>query len=210
MSFAEKNKRWLLPVIGVGVAGVIWMNLSDRPAPPAGAPASAPLAAPRETDTDPAPVRAVRPLGVAPAEPDPELKALEAPPAAVYDPAPLILAGRKALTPDQRGPARPPRLHSGQWAALCPLPGVQPGSPAAQVKPQALPPLDFIFASGSGREAWMGGVGYRPGAVVRDGYVLSRITRTGVVLSGPSGPVAIPLKASAAPPETQKGSSAQP
>jgi hypothetical protein len=56
----------------------------------------------------------------------------------------------------------------------------------------------------------MGGVGYRQGAVVRDGYVLTRISADGVVLSGPSGPLAILLKSSALPPEPQKGKTGQP
>jgi hypothetical protein len=73
-----------------------------------------------------------------------------------------------------------------------------------------LPPLNFIISSGTTREAWMGGVGYRPGSVVREGYVLTRITTSGVVLSGPSGPLPIPLKSSAAPPEPQKGKAVQP
>jgi hypothetical protein len=83
-------------------------------------------------------------------------------------------------------------------------------SPAARPTPQPLPPLNFIFTSSSGREAWMGGVGYRPGAVVREGYVLSRVNRTGVVLSGPSGPVEIPLKAGSVPTEPEKGKPSQP
>ncbi|MDR3672449.1 MAG: hypothetical protein P4L36_16490, partial [Holophaga sp.] len=34
MSFVEQNKRWLVPVLGAAVAGVVWMNLPGRPAPP--------------------------------------------------------------------------------------------------------------------------------------------------------------------------------
>ncbi len=212
MSFVERNKRWLLPLIGAGVGGVIWMNLPERTAPPTGAAAPAPstMPTPRAPETgSAATVRETRPLSVAPTEPDPAIKALEAPPAA-YDPAPLLLAGRLALTPAQRGPALPPRLHPERWASLCPLPGATSVSPAVRPTPQPLPPLNFIFTSSSGREAWMGGVGYRPGAVVREGYVLSRVNRTGVVLSGPSGPVEIPLKAGSVPTEPEKGKPSQP
>jgi hypothetical protein len=143
-----------------------------------------------------------------PAEPDPELGALKAPPRPAFDPAPLILAGRQALTPALLGPAQPPRLHPDQWGALCALP--KPAAPAAEAKAEALPPLNFILSSGTSQEAWMGGVGYRRGAVVRDGFILTRITATGIVLSGPSGPVPIPLKADSAPAASPKGKAVQP
>jgi hypothetical protein len=208
MSFVERNQRWLLPAIGLGVAGVIWMNLPNRSAPAAENPSLPPMPAPLDNGPDPAsaPGAPARP-GVAALEASPELKALEAPPAAAYDPAPLVLAGRQALTTALRSPTGPPLLHPGQWPALSALPS--PKS-AQEVVAKPLPPLNFIISSGTTQEAWMGGVGYRPGSVVRDGYVLTRITATGVVLSGPSGPLQIPLKSSAAPPEPQKGKAVQP
>jgi hypothetical protein len=211
MSFVERNQRWLLPAIGLGVAGVIWMNLPNRSAPASENPPPAPMPAPldNETGTRSSPSAPPRP-GVAALEPSPELKALEAPPAGTYDPAPLILAGRQALTPALRSPTAPPLLHPDQWRALSALPSPKSGNPAQAVVARPIPPLNFIISSGTTKEAWMGGVGYRPGSVVRDGYVLTRITASGVVLSGPSGPLQIPLKSSAAPPEPQKGKAVQP
>lgn len=209
MSFVERNQRWLLPVIGAGVAGVIWMNLPARSAPPAETLPPAPIAAPLDDAPQPA-LRAPDRPRVAGLETSPELQALEAPPAATYDPAPLLLAGRQALAPALLSPSPPPRLHPGQWRALCALPGPKSGLPAPEAAASPLPPLDFIISSGTGKEAWMGGVGYRPGSRVRGGYVLTRITATGVVLSGPSGPLQIPLKSNAAPPEPQKGKAVQP
>jgi len=209
MSFVERNKRWLLPAIGVGVAGVVWMNLPNRSAPAPGTPASAPAPEPRASAmaVEP-PERPDRP-GEA-VDSDPVIQALEAPPAAAYDPAPLILAGRKALSPDLRSPARPPHLHPEQWQGLSALANPKPAIPDGQPAAQPLPPLDFLISSRGVREAWMGGAGYRPGSVVRDGYTLKRITATGVVLSGPSGDLEVPLKASAMPPASVKGKAAQP
>ena len=114
------------------------------------------------------------------------------------------------MTPALRGPTGPPLLHPEQWRALSALPSPKSGNPAQAVVARPLPPLNFIISSGTTKEAWMGGVGYRPGSVVREGYVLTRITTSGVVLSGPSGPLQIPLKSHAAPPEPQKGKAVQP
>jgi hypothetical protein len=201
MSFVEKNKRWLLPVIGAGVAGVVWMNLPDRSAQ---TPLPAPL--PGVENAPAAPVLEERYPAGAGRGTDPQLKALDAPPPAVYEPAPLLLAGRQALAAELRSPARPPLLHPDQWRALCALP--EPVSATSDAQP--LPPLNFIISSRAGNEAWMGGIGYRRGAVVRDGFVLSSINADGVLLSGPSGMVAIPLKSSAPPPEPRKGTTVQP
>ena len=211
MSFVERNQRWLLPAVGLGVAGVIWMNLPNRSAPASENPPPAPMTSP--LDNEPAPASSPSALGrpgVAALEPGPELKALEAPPAATYDPAPLILAGRQALSPAFRSPTGPPQLHPEQWRGLSALPSLKAANPAQPVIGRPLPPLNFIISTGTTKEAWMGGVGYRPGSVVREGYVLTRITASGVVLSGPSGPLQIPLKSSVAPPEVQQGKVAQP
>jgi hypothetical protein len=174
----------------VGVAGVFWLNLPASSAPASLEPAPAVLA-PEPFEPPPAPQ---------PIPPEGAFKYLETPPPEGNEPAGFLLEGRRVLAAELRGPARPPALHPDQWQRLPAVPGPPPtGLRVAVAPPQAPPPLDFLIETSAGREAWIKGVGYRPGATLEGGYRLNRITATGVVLGGPSGEVERPLRAGGKP-----------
>ena len=195
MSFVETNKRWLVPVLGVALAGVAWMNRPGA-APAARGPMEAPgadLALPDETS---------RP---APPEGKPDLSALEALPGTIVDPAPLLLEGRRTLTAELRNPVPPPSLHPDQWARLYQAPLE---IPMAQARPQATAPpptLDFVSETATKREAWMNGRGFRQGDDLGGGYLLKRFTGNGVVLAGPGGELELPLKSAPGHPRSGRG-----
>jgi hypothetical protein len=178
---AEQNKRWLLPVLGVALAGVVWMNLPDRSAPA------------RPEPREPAAPAGQEPPETAAGGFGADLRALAAPPPSANRPDALLQAGRQPLGPGLRRPPLPPRLHPGQWPELD---EPAPAAPAAPVAAGPLPTVEFTIATGTRREAWVKGRGYSPGAVLEGGYTLRRITDTGgVVLSGPRGEVELPLPA---------------
>jgi hypothetical protein len=185
MSFAERHKRWLLPVLAAAAAGAVWMNLPD-PAPRAPEPAPAALPG---AEPPPAQAPAGRSFGA-------DLQALAAPPPSANDPAPLLEAGRQAIAAPLRHPPAPPRLHPARWAHLAPFPaaGTPPGASAPPAAAPAAPPrLDFIIDTGARREAWVQGRGYATGSELAGGYRLRRIDPDGVVVSGPRGEQRIPL-----------------
>lgn len=188
MSFIENNKTWLLPVLGLGAAAVIWMNVrAFSPSPPI---VQEPLH-PVETAPAPLAVAAVqptpgsneslwddlRPVAFVPADLEAratfEQKALASlPPAALSTPgAPSV------IRPSGPEPSRAPRKVS--------LPG--DGAPVA-----APPPPDFLIDGPGGAQAWFEGQGYRTGQPLK-GRPFSvqgiRILPTPrVTLQGPSGP----------------------
>lgn len=102
MSFADRNGKWLLPALGIALAGVVRMNLRRPASEPAQRfePARA---------TDPAPTALTAPQG--------------------QNVAMLLQAGRHPLTDPLRRPPGPPSLHPDQWSAL-PAPS-WPGPSAA-------------------------------------------------------------------------------
>jgi hypothetical protein len=191
VSFAERNKRWLLPTLAVAVAGVVWSNLPDPPAPAREPQAPAAAEGAPADDTEPE-AFAAKPASGAGAEA--ELKALEAPPAEANETAPLLLEGRRALSGALR--QQQAVLHPEQWRDL-----YQPPLPRNAQSPKVAagppPPLDFIIQTDTRREAWMNGHGFQQGAALGDGYVVKRITADGIVLAGPAGDVAVPLRAQA-------------
>lgn len=227
MAFVEQNKRWLLPLLGLAVAGVLWLNLTGQPwqAAPATTPGAPPPPQPAGSDgvaepeaQPPAPDA----QGMAQAGPGPvpgnELKALEAPAPVANDPAPLLVAGRLAVTAELRQPPRPPLLHPDQWRTL-PQPAM--GRPAAPAPARttvalALPPRpEFLFENAAGRMAWLKGRGYQPGDALEGGYTLRRISATGIVVSGPDGDHELLLNsaratAPAAPGQPRKGDEVHP
>jgi len=186
VSFAERNQRWLLPSLAVALAGVVWMNLPARsegsgPAP-ASAAAPAAEAPPGAAQSGPVPVTAEDPAHLD------------------NDVLPLLLAGRQPLTPQQRAGTAAPVLHPERWAGLGGAPAPVPG-PVSAPRPGPLQPpgeLEFLLLSGPRREAWVGGRAYRVGDTLEGGYRLQRINETGVVLSGPSGELRLPIGSGAA------------
>ena len=125
--------------------------------------------------------------------PDEDLKVLATLPAQFQDPAPLQLAGHWALD----APAPLPR----------PAPRAEPG-PASRPAPDPPPPLDFVIATGAGREAWIGGRGYRAGEVLTGGYLLKHVGADSMVVAGPGGELLHPLKAAAKKTRTRQGARA--
>jgi len=189
--FIERNKRWLLPLLGAGVAGVLWLNLAAGSDPATPAPVAGAAPEPEQAEARPAP-------GEAP--PASDFKYLETPPPEGNEPAPFLQEGRRVLGADLRGPARPPALHPDQWSKLPAVPAPEPTGPrVAAAAPQPPPAVDFLIESGARREAWIKGVGYAAGATLEGGYRLKRITATGVVLAGPGGEVERPLRAGGRP-----------
>jgi hypothetical protein len=198
VSFAERNKRWLLPTLAVAVAGVVWSNLPLRPAPEPEPPVPSADGAVLAGGAAPAAAAAPPGAGANGSAGEAGLKALEATPPEANATGPLLLAGRRALAGALRQEFAV--LHPEQWRNLYqpPLPRTaQPPKPAAGPPP----PLDFIIQTDTRREAWMNGHGFQQGAALGDGYVLKRITADGVVLAGPAGDVAVPLRARAQAPE---------
>lgn len=196
MSFAERHKRWLLPLLGLALAGVVWLNLRAGAADALPASEAAPPAGePEERQETPSPE---------PGRPDPgeaDLRALEAPSAEDNDVLPLLLAGRQPLTGDLRAGTRRPELHPGLWAGLAQPPAQPAPAPEAAPAPAALPrAIDFLLESGDRQEAWVGGRGYRPGDVLPGGYVLRRLTPGGAVLAGPGGERLLPLNSNPSAP----------
>jgi hypothetical protein len=160
VSFVERNRRWLLPLLGLGVLGVLWLNL---PGHTAEAPMVAPPMAEGRTQVDAAP-RPVVALSLAQ-----DFKFLETPEPS--NPVGLLLDGRQTLEPEQREAPRA-ALHPDQWGRLPGIPApprpMVPGPPRAE--PQPPPPVDFLIETSAGQEAWIKGVGYRPGATLEGGY----------------------------------------
>ncbi|BDU72207.1 hypothetical protein [Mesoterricola silvestris] len=173
MSFVERNRRWLLPALALPLAGVAWMNLPGTARPATGGASPAPLAA----QAPPAPASAY-------AEDNEVL--------------PLLLAGRQSLSPPDLVAPRAPRTHPVRWTGLNEARG-----PAPAPRPQAaapVPRLDFLLETPTRLEAWMGGRACREGDALEGGFVLKKITGTGVLVTGPHGEVRIPLMKQGSPP----------
>jgi hypothetical protein len=178
----ERNRRWILPLLGAAVLGVVFINVPSRagevepPAAPAMAEAEAEAANP---EAAPSLARDFRFLET----PGPAEAGL------------LLQRGHGFLGAALRD-SRRPALHPGLWGRLPGIPvAPEPRVPGvARAAAQPPPPLDFLIETGAGREAWIKGVGYRPGATLQGGYRLKEITDTGVVLGGPAGEVVRPLR----------------
>ena len=189
MSFVERNKAWILPLLLVAGAGVVYLNVKTLSGPaqaPSGpgsaapAPAPLPAAAPAPPDAQgsPAPDASLwedlKPLAVVPSGLDPS-GALQSRATAVLGDD--ILHPRLPpppsfpVPPDPTGP-RPLVRASGSGAA-----------------PAAAPDPEFLIETPEGRRAWFSGEGYREHQKL-DGspFLIKRIRRDRVVLEGPGGP----------------------
>ena len=203
MSFTERNKFWLLPLLGLVLAWVAWLNLPGAepaksgprhggapggPAGPAGReePSFAGLDAEDE-------VRSPDPGGESEAPGEGGPKALEPPPPEANETASLLLEGRRALGSGLREPA-PAALHPDQWRGLYRPGALQAAVPGpAPRTPFQAPVLDFLIETPTRREAWINGTGYRTGEVLGDGHTLKRIKAASVVLAAPGGEVEVAL-----------------
>lgn len=193
MSFVERNKAWILPLLLVAGAGVVYLNVRTLSGPtqapsepgttasgPAGVPAPATPAAPVPSDTQASPApdtslwEDLKPLAVVPSGLEPS-EALQSRATAVLGDEVLHprLPPRPAfpVPPNPVGP-RPPVRASGAGTA----PGIAPDP-------------DFLIEIPEGRRAWFSGEGYREHQKL-DGspFLIRRIHRDRVVLEGPGGP----------------------
>ncbi|HET8714415.1 MAG TPA: hypothetical protein VFM16_01215 [Holophagaceae bacterium] len=221
MSFVERHKTWLLPLLAVGVGAVIWYDLGSLGAPPAPASASAPspgnvpaaasAPAPPEAPAAPAADGAAAPSDAAPGSasarpplgPDAwaDLRYLNTVPGTLGDASGLATRATRPLDPDQltppaSGPA-PVRLEAPSLLVL-------PQAGAGEATPP--PELDFISRTPEGLRAWYQGLGFRAGeTILGTGYRIREIHPPRVVLEGPSGPVVqstVRLERPAPPQET--------
>lgn len=200
MSFVEKNKAWLLPLLAVGVLGVVYMNIrtmSASPTPPAGPPTDSetpPGADPGVSSGTETPVA----VPSAPGSPEAnagadlwaDLRGLAAPPPYLADENTFRDLARRSALEAIRDQSKPANLTLPSDVRV-PLPPVEtaekPGPKGSLPEPQ-VPELDFLIHGASGSRAWLEGKGYRSGQAI-DGNLLSvgPIRSTSVELKGPSG-----------------------
>ncbi len=211
MSFVEKNKAWLLPLLAVGVLGVVYLNIrtmTAAPTPPAPPSAesepnpaipvegASPEVAPAEPGADaPPPVMAD---SQAPARPgaDPgldlwaDLRGLAAAPPYLADENTFRDLARRSALDAIRSQPRPGILTvpSGVREPLPPVEAGEKSGGKANQPPSQVPELDFLIHGATGSRAWLEGKSYRVGQTL-EGNLLSvgPIRATTVVLKGPSG-----------------------
>lgn len=188
MSFIEKNKVWLLPLLGLGVLGVGYMNFRTLQ----GEPAAPEAAAPAETPQEPAPVSAPE----TPAAPAPEgdlwadLQAFALVPGNLSDANRLKDRARLALGAEL-GAGNGLTLEKPAWSGLS-VQTVRPAgtAPASHADPGQVPEPEFLIHGPQGSFAWFAGQAYRAGEPIQHGsYVLKRIGPAYVELSSPDGKV---------------------
>ena len=187
MSFVERNKAWILPLLAVGVAGVVYLNVrtlsgpTAAPAAPAGAaPALVAAAAPAlpvtpdSAASDTTLWEDLKPLAVVP----PGLSQTD-----VLQAQATAVLGETILRP-------PPSTFPS-----FPVPPDPAGSrsmnrePGPEALPGPAPDPDFLIEVPEGRRVWFSGEGYREHQRL-DGssFLIKRIGRERVVLEGPGGP----------------------
>ncbi len=190
MSFAEKNKAWLLPLLGLGVAGVVFMNIKlftgDKPA--AAQESQAPQAA-----ASPAVPEAPPP--VAESAPDTsgdlwaDLRAYAKTPENLTEDKALrdrsrVRVGQDLETPSPSPLPRPSTNLEG-WIPLrkAAEKGTQDPSPLVPA-----PEVEFLVHGPSGARAWFDGQGFRQGESLPGlHYSVEKIGSTSVELKGPKG-----------------------
>ena len=188
-SFVERNKAWVLPLLGAGVLAVVLLNLRSSSPPPAGpeSPAQAAVEIPPSTSggAGSAPPAAVPESG---ADLWSDLRALETLPAAIAGEDALRNRAYQAL-----GPAmKPPRIPEIPFPTA-PLPPSKPaaGKDLATTIPEPAPPPpepEFVIQGPRGRKVWLNGKPFREGESVGEGpYRIGRIGRSRVEIQGPQG-----------------------
>ena len=182
MSFVEKHKAWLLPLLGLGVGAVGYLNF--RSSAPTPAPAS---------PVEPAPLirTSAVPAQVAPGPGDVwgDLQAMAKPQGPPAREAKLRERCRQDLGPLLQAPARPELLRPGrvreaeaEHAAAVAAP------PPKVVEPPPVPTVDFVMSGPAGARAWIQGRPYRIGEAIGPGpYAVAAIERNQVTLVGPGG-----------------------
>jgi hypothetical protein len=203
MSFIEKNKAWLLPVLGVGVAAVIWFNVqtftaspspSPAPATPAATPgdmAQAPPAPPSNPGSEvSAPTNHSAELGSGLWD---DLKPMAVVPPGLADLGPLESLARGVLSDsvlkDTAGSIQrlaAPRLWQPEVKRSASSKDGQPNEPA--------PDPDLVVHLPEGGRAWFNGAGYREQDSLKGSpWRVRRVLPRAVELQGPQGVALKPL-----------------
>lgn len=207
MSFIERNKAWVLPLLGVAAVGVIYMNVKMLgPSAKAAVPPAA--GTPGPTPPPVAPPPPAPPPQSAPAKPGTpdlwsDLRALEEPWAGLNQTEAILARGGPAMTADILHP--PIKTLSSPNSLRVPEPRtiVVSGPSAGPSVPVAPPPeVDFLIRNVMGSSAWMEGSGFKVGQLLPGGWRVRRITPDMVEVEGPGGLVrrwTNPLKARTSP-----------
>lgn len=205
MSFIEKHKAWVLPLLGAGLLGVGYMNYrtfqTEAPAEE-GAAEPVPEAMPPEESTVPSEPSE----GNAPADVWGDLQPFAVLPEELAQDDRLKDRARVAL-PSQLTFDVPLLLSKPSGAPLA-LGPVSPSAPAATSLAATTPPdLEFVVRGPAGSFAWFDGKAHRVGDPVGEsGYTVLQIGTTHVVLRGPAGrrleytnPILVPSPSEEAP-----------
>jgi hypothetical protein len=193
MSFAERNKAWLLPLLGVVALGVVYLNIQTLQAPAAPAAPPGPSPALQTTAPPSAPAQAgPEPRSAGPADLWSDLRRLEGPSPALNQTQEIL--GHAAEPLDSHEPAPALRPQTQAWTRLTnpslPAPPRDAQAPpAVKAAPAPLPTLSFVATSSSGPQAWLDGRPYAVGQTTPGGYRVQRILADRVVLEGPTGTV---------------------
>lgn len=200
MSFIQRHKLWLLPLLGVGCAWGLWNTYRTiSPAPKGPLPEEPPRAAMPEAAApapEPSPAPSFPPPGPAPVPPSAgpnlwsDLRALEAPPPALLRVDELLKQGEQPVGEAQMRELPPPALNPSDWRALPEPPRpVRASVQATRPGASSMPILDFVVErQGTGsREAWIGGRGFTEGQSPDGVHRVKRIEGRAVLISGPTG-----------------------
>lgn len=186
MSFVEKHKAWLLPLLGVGIAAVVLMNVKLLSAKPAPATPDAPQPAPAAPEPAPA---------AAPAAPAPEeqgadlwadLRPLAVVPPELAQEGALRDRARQSLADSQFRVVAPEVSHPALKEEVV---AKAPKTAEPEAPPQPPPELDFLLRTpGGGARAWIAGRSYAQGQTLAGTpYRVKRIGTSRVLLDGPGG-----------------------
>ncbi len=189
MSFVERNKRWLLPVLALGVGAVGWFNYQSFAGPK---PAEAPAAPVAGQPAEPAQGAATAPPAPAPEPPVDsgglwdDLKALAVVPGDLnrLDALDTQARGPLPLAALRESPSDLIRLGGPKvWEARS-----KPHPTAGGTQPDPAPIPDILIQLPEGGRVWFDGVGYREKQELdRTPWKVRKIHPKAVELQGPGG-----------------------
>lgn len=220
MSFIERNKAWVLPLLGVAALGVVWMNIqmhSPKKPPPDVAPGPV---APPPAPTMAAPLAAPLPSSAPPGAPGSDLWAdlrpLEEPWSGLNQRDALLAKGampfpEALLHPEPYHPeSGAPSVHPREAPTPRPAPTAAPSLPGGHDPAKPLPDVDFLIRTPKGTSAWVQGHGAQEGQSWPGGWKIRRVTTDMVEVEGPGGviqrwtnPVKAPRASLSSPKEPQ-------
>lgn len=191
MSFVQKHKAWLLPLLGVGVVWAGW-NISQSLKPSAPVPVKSDVPEGSARPAPPVAAPAPPPAPKAPAANDlwSDLRQLDTPAPGLNQVTELVQQGARPLAPDWLQASSRPDFRPTRWKDL-----PEPQFPRLTTGPEAkslsapLPVLDFVLErqDSRSREAWIGGKAYQEGQSPDGVHRIKHITNRSVLLVGPSG-----------------------